>query len=75
MARYDLIIRKYGTSAHDDFIGRFGEGKINGPLNSANAILGNIVGNANTIVIIVIISMISVTCIGGYFFLRKRKED
>ncbi len=75
MARYDLIIRKYGTSAHDDFIERFGEGKINGPLNSTRAILGNIVGNANTIAIIVVISVISITCVGGYFLFRKKKED
>ena len=32
-------------------------------------------GNGNTVAIIVIISMISVTAIGGYFFLRKRKEQ
>lgn len=75
MARYDLIIRKYGTSAHDDFIGRFGEGKINGPLNSSSAILGNIVGNPNTVAIVVVVAIILVTCIGGYFFLRKRKEN
>ena len=37
--------------------------------------LANTVGNTNTIVIIGVISMISITCIGGYFFLRKRKED
>ena len=36
----------------------------------------NVVGkNTNTVAIIVIISMVSVTAIGGYFFLRKRKED
>ena len=37
--------------------------------------LANIVGNTNTVAIIVIISMVSVTAIGGYFFLRKRKEN
>ena len=37
--------------------------------------LANIVGNTNTIAVIVVISMISITCIGGYFFLRKRKEN
>ena len=35
----------------------------------------NIIGeNTNTVAIIVIISMVSVTAIGGYFFYRKRKE-
>jgi hypothetical protein len=38
--------------------------------------LVNIIGNnTNTVAIIVIISMVSVTAIGGYFFLRKRKEN
>ena len=31
--------------------------------------------NTNTVAIIVIISMVSVTAIGGYFFLRKREEN
>jgi len=36
--------------------------------------LVNIIGeNTNTVAIIVIISMVSVTAIGGYFFLRKKK--
>lgn len=75
MARYDLIIRKYGTSAHDDYIGRFGEGKINGPLDSARTILGNINGNASTVAIIIVVSAITLTSIGGYFFIRRRKKQ
>ena len=80
MARYDLIIRKYGTDTssggHDDFIGRFGVGKINGPLNQSRLLLSNMFGdNTNSVAIIVIISMVSMTAIGGYFFLRKRKEN
>lgn len=39
---------------------------------SLATIIGN---NSNTVAIIVIISTISVTAIGGYFFLRKRKEN
>ncbi len=37
----------------------------------------NVVGgeNTNTVAIIVIISVVSMTAIGGYFFLRKRKEN
>ena len=53
-------------------------------LNSSNQLaarpgispLVNIIGeNTNTVAIIVIISMVSVTAIGGYFFLRRRKEN
>ena len=39
-------------------------------------ILSNIIKNDfNTVAIIVIVSVISVTTIGGYFFLRRRKEN
>ena len=50
----------------------------NGEMSYSNSIspLVNIIGeNTNTVAIIVIISMVSVTAIGGYFFLRKRKEN
>ena len=52
---------------------------INGSYNIVSAsrisILNTTIGkNGNTVAIIVIVSMISVTAIGGYFFLRKRKE-
>ena len=43
--------------------------------NARINVLGNVVQNGNTVAIIVVISMISVTAIGGYFFLRKRKEE
>lgn len=44
--------------------------------NKSKIIFESVLGqNSNTVAIIVIISMISVTAIGGYFFLRKRKED
>lgn len=53
---------------------------INGSYNIVSAsrisILNTTIGkNGNTVAIIVVISMISVTCIGGYFFLRRRKEN
>ena len=53
---------------------------INGSYNIVSAsrisILNTTLGkNSNTVAIIVIISMISVTAIGGYFFIRKRKEQ
>ena len=36
--------------------------------------LANIVGNTNNIVVIIITSMIGLSAVGGYLFLRKRKE-
>ncbi len=77
MARYDLILRKYGIGTgegqHTDFIGRFGVGKVNGPLNASQAIFGT--NDSSTTSIIVIVSLIGVTAIGGYFFLRKKKHQ
>ncbi len=35
----------------------------------------NIVGNTNTIAVIIVTSMIGLSAVGGYFFLRKRKEN
>ena len=45
--------------------------------NSGAKLLFTIVGteNSNTIAIIVIISMVSVTAIGGYFFIKRRKVN
>lgn len=75
LARYDYIVGKYnkgqGITAYNDFLGRNPS-----PISNSRIILNSIVNNSgNTVAIIVIISMISVTVIGGYFFLRKRKEQ
>ena len=45
--------------------------------SSANTLLANVIGakNTNTITVIVIISLVSVTAIGGYFFVKRRQEN
>ena len=73
MARYDLVIRKYGKATYTDFIGRFSDGGVN-----ASAMLFGSIDSSNVssiYMIIVLISVLSVASIGGYFFLRKRKEN
>jgi hypothetical protein len=78
LAVYDYVIGKKesGYSAYasaNDFLDRVASGKI-AASRRVNPL--NIVGTStNTVAIIVIISMVSVTAIGGYFFLRKRKEQ
>ncbi len=70
LARYEYICAKYKL---DDFLA-----DIDRPPVAQRATISplSIVGsNGNTVAIIVVISMISVTAIGGYFFLRKRKEE
>lgn len=77
MARYDLIIRKYGigtgSGQHDEFIGRFGVGTVNGPLNSYKMLLSG--SSAATTIVVIVISSIAAVAIGGYFFFRRRKEQ
>ncbi len=72
VCKYDYVVDKYGWT---DFIGR--NGTDYDLFNSASRItvLNIINGNTNTIAVIVIISLVSVTAVGGYFFLRKREED
>lgn len=71
LARYDYIIAKYKLS--DDFLH---DGADRGAVQYARVTpLNIVVNNGNTVAIIVVISMISVTAIGGYFFIRRRKEE
>ena len=70
VARYDHIIARY-SSAHteiNDFIGR----------NSSASGLSKIskgIDNNNYLIVIFTVSFISITAVGGYFFLRKRKVN
>ena len=45
--------------------------------NGAKVLLASVIGtqNTNTITVIVIISLVSVTAIGGYFFIKRRQEN
>lgn len=70
MKTYDFCVA-YHSDVCDEFL--TGGRAVQSPRVSP---LMNIIGeNTNTVAIIVIISMVSVTAIGGYFFLRKRKEN
>lgn len=67
MATYEACIQKHGQTA---FMSDVRSVSASSRITS----LSLINGNGNTVAIIVIISMISVAAIGGYFFFRKRKE-
>ena len=68
MKTYDFCVSKYSLTPFLD------QGRAPGAPQISPLV--NIIGkNTNTVAIIVIISMVSVTAIGGYFFLRKRKEN
>ena len=76
LARYDYIVGKYNihlgmSTEYPDFMDR-SPAEVGG----ARVILGSVIGeNTNTVAIIIVISMVSVTAIGGYFFIRKRKVN
>lgn len=67
MKTYEICVQKHGQTAFMSELVTLQAARVT-PFAS-------IVGNSNTIAIIVVISMISITAIGGYFFLRKRKEN
>ena len=76
LARYDYIVAKYNkllglTTDYPDFINR--NPSLSG---GAKVTLSNIISeNNNAVAIIIVISMVSVTAIGGYFFIKKRKVN
>lgn len=75
VARYDRILGKYGygtaSGQYHDFMGRTParlSANVRPFFNSTN-------NDGSNVVVIVIISAFAVTAIGGYFFLRHRKEN
>lgn len=69
LSRYANMVEEKGTG---DFLSLGSSVLQKGTSNHQLTIFGN---TNNMIPVIVVISMISVTAVGGYFFLRKRKED
>lgn len=72
--KYDYIVGKYGKTIAPDYLGRnpvyFG-----GALGFAPLATISESNNGTSVIVIIAVSAISVTAIGGYFFLRKRKQD
>ena len=75
MYRYDYIVFFKQYSGYDDFINRSTSTGKSFAAPATISIIGNNKTTANTIAIVVIFSAIAVTAIGGYFFLRHRKEN
>ena len=73
--RYDYIIYLYGTSTYNDYIGRVNAGRFT-PRSTFNPIIGAFSSdNSTPIALVVIISVASLTAVGGYIFLKRRKEN
>lgn len=78
MARYDQIITTYNTKSVETYVDFLGRVEAQGLVLKTTSI--NVVGNDNranysTTLIIVAISSLTVLSVGGYFFIRKRKEQ
>ena len=70
MKTYEVCVQKHGQTAFMSDLVTLGRAP------SVNPVLANLSGaNNTTITIAIVISLVSVTAIGGYFFLRKRKEN
>lgn len=72
LVRYDYLVGKYGTSTFENFIGRTVT-----PIGHSSVILLTALGNksTNTSIIVIVTVGIAAIAIGGYFLLRKKKED
>lgn len=68
-AKYDYILGKYGTSTLSNFINR-----TVAP-SSANARFAAIESNNAALVVVAITAFVGITFVGGYFLLRKKKEN
>ena len=72
--RYDYVIYLYGTSTYNDYIGRVEAEKFT-PRTSSPLIGVFSNNNSTPIALVVILSVVSLTTIGGYFFIRRRKAN
>ena len=74
VARYDDALLKHTELRSNEFMGRVAEGTLSYS-NPKVALVSIISESTNTVAFIVVISLVSVTTIGGYFFLKKRREQ
>jgi len=74
LAKYDWIVSHYKSDCADFLHTEAGRGEVSNASARIN-ILWNNATTSNATIIIVVASMIGLSAVGGYFFLRKRKEN
>ena len=67
MARYDQIIRKYGTATLANFIDRVISNSVTSPRLNSNS--------ANQLIIILVVGSIAVLSVASFYIVRRRKEE
>ena len=71
LSAYDYVVENYG--ADFDFLGRIASGKVvvgQGRIDTRLSVDGN-----NAVTAVIIISAVTLLGVGGYFFIRKKKEQ
>ena len=70
MKTYEVCVQKHGKNAFMNDLVTLGRASNTNPITIIGA-----KSDVNVVAIVVITSVVSLTAIGGYFFLRKRKEN
>ncbi len=70
--RYDYIVKKYGTTAKPDFMGRIQAGKL---VASASNSMSNVKMNASVTPFVIIASIITLSAAGAFFLIRKKRKE
>lgn len=71
VARYDYILNKYGKTAYPDFMKR----NLSSYAGINRIAMSVLKQDSSTVLIVAIVFTSTALAVGGYFFLRKRKED
>lgn len=75
IALYDYIATKYGTSLESEDCTNYNfMNRSVTPVAGSKTILGSN-GNASATALVTIVALASLTAVGGFFFIRKRKEQ
>lgn len=67
VTRYDEIIKKYGTIDYPDFMNRFEEQS-----SGSRALISTPTTEASVPATVVVVGMVSLTAVGGFFFIKKK---
>ncbi|MCI6329581.1 MAG: bacterial Ig-like domain-containing protein [Erysipelotrichaceae bacterium] len=73
VAKYDYIITKYGVTNYVDFMGRVEYGSLT--LANNRIEFADKLDSQSTIICVVVLTLLSVSIIGGYIILKKTKEN
>ena len=73
VAKYDYIITKYGVANYVDFMGRVEYGSLT--LANNRIEFADKLDSQSTIICVVVLTLLSVSTIGGYIILKRTKEN